>query len=139
MKFNRIDLMNTIENRIAEAYSTANEKYHEAVKEYEYAKDQWLASDHSQYFVDEADKLKGKALREVITTDDLKPFGYSWSDHPARQYVFSASTPKYRKPDVDTLNQLLEFLRAVTDDEVSSSGLRDVGFRNIAQILRNVN
>lgn len=139
MKFNRTELMTTIENRIAEAHVTASEKYAEAVADYKTARELWLASDHGQYFVHEADKLKEKALRDVVTSDDLKPFSYSWSDHPAREHVFSARVPEYQAPNVNTLSQLLEFLRAVTDEEVSSSGLRDVGFRNVAQILRNVN
>lgn len=139
MKFNRIELINTLENRIAEAHATANKDYSEAVKEYEAAKERWLNSDHGQYFLNEADKLKEKAFQKVITTEDLEPFEYSWSSSYARHHVFSAKLPTPPKVNTDTLIHLLVFLKTVTDDEVSSSGLRDVGFRNIAQILRSVN
>lgn len=139
MKFNRIELINTLENRIAEAHATANKEYSEAVKKYMAEKEQWLNSDHGQYFLNEADKLKEKAFQKVITTEDLKPFDCSWSSYPARHHVFSAKLPTPQKVDTGTLSYLLKFLKTVTDDEVSSSGLRDVGFRNIAQILRSVN
>ena len=129
MKFNRETLISTIETRISELVTEAEQAHAEAKVAYEKRKQEWLESEHPRYFGDEAEKLAAKARGgEVITSDTLSPFDHGWRDE-AKEHLFTGEEPSY-------LSNLRDFLQSVTDEEVSSSGLRDVGFRDIARILR---
>lgn len=136
MKFNRETLISTIETRISELVTEAEQAHAEAKVAYEKRKQEWLESEHPRYFGDEAEKLAAKARGgEVITSDTLSPFDHGWRDE-AKEHLFTGEEPSYREPNTEALSNLRDFLQSVTDEEVSSSGLRDVGFRDIARILR---
>lgn len=137
MKFKRTTLINTINEQVVRAYADAQKVFEEDLRKYEEAETKWLCSEHREYFIDVGEALGKKARSaEVITREDLKPFQIDWSSN-ARNHVFNFTFPVLREPDVSALQNLASFLETIADDEVSSSGLRDVGFRNIAQILRN--
>lgn len=134
MKFNRMNLIKSIDENILIIRADARKKYDDAFTEYYDAEREWLASEHPAYFIEAAKELIRHADAEVVTHDTLAPLSNTYGS-PAREHVFSRREPKYVEPDVDELQNLRNFLADVTDEEVSSSGLRDVGFRNLARIM----
>lgn len=135
MKFNRETLLKSIDDRIAQLKSGAEKAFVEETEEYERLKKEWLESDHPTYFLRAADELIKKARSGLIRREDLTPFEVGYRGE-AREEVFRHDRPTYREPNVKNLVSLRDFLRSVTDEEVSSSGLRDVGFRNIAHLMQ---
>lgn len=140
MRFNTQKLLAAVEAEIARREKAAEEAFSKAVEEYEAQKAEWLASDHPAALRDCARLVVEKVRKgRIVTPDDVEPIA---SDrYRAPRHLFYAVEPKRetekRKPNVSRLNDLREVLLAVEDDEITSSGLRDLGFRNIGDILRS--
>lgn len=139
MRFNVRRLLATIDQEIANREERAETVFQQAVAEYEQAKADWLASDHPEALRDCARKIVDKVRKgRVVTPDDVEPIVNN--RYRSESHLFFNVEPKRetntRKPNVERLRDLQAFLLTVSDEEVSASGLRDVGFRDIAGILR---
>lgn len=141
MKFNTTTLRKSVEAEIKRRHAEANKTFKEAQAAHDKAKAEWLASDKPQVIAAAAKRVAEKARRgRVITPEDLRDLSVErWSNSPRN--FFDYPEPERSKVTgatarVETLEALRDFLAAVADDEVTSTGLREVGFRNIAQILR---
>lgn len=138
MKFRTAALVKIVNDEIASRISAAEADLAGAEAEYEREKQEWLASEHPQALATAARSIVEKVRKgRLVTHDDLGAFG---GGYRSANHAFSAIKPeqktKGRQPNVAKLEALRDFLAAVSDDEVTSSGLRDVGFRNIGEIIR---
>ena len=137
MKFNRTTLIASIDAEIVSRKERAEADFQKALAEYEKTKVKWLASEHPQALSDAAKAVVNKVRRgHVVTADDTRALASRYSDSHTFDGVEPSRATKCRQADTAQLQALREFLETVVDDEVTSSGLRDVGFRHIAQILR---
>lgn len=139
MKFKTQKLLDVVESEIARRTTEAEEKYAAAVSEYEQAKAEWLDSEHPDELAKAARRLLDKLRKgRTATPDDLRGFKYGRYGNSrvfrSRKPVKSDAT--FQPSGTAPLENLRTFLLTVADEEVSSTGLRDVGFRNIAGILR---
>lgn len=138
MKFSKKALLKAVDTEIAARTKAAESAYQTAVQEYEQAKVEWLASEHPAALAATAKAVAEKIRKgRVVTADDLKAFGRrSYKEDHAFSGVRPNPETRLRKPNVAKLEALRDFLATVTDDEITSTGLREVGFRNLADILR---
>ena len=136
MKFQTKALLSAIDREIARRDKATEKKNAEERERHAKARREWLDSGAPEQ-LREAFKRLGEKLRRggVVTTDDVRPFAPRWSGEEKITLAPDA------KPTVHTTNygnllNLREFLKTVSDPEVSSAGLRDVGFRDLAGLSR---
>ncbi len=140
MKFSKQTLLKAVESEISRRVKAAEAAYRANLAEYAQSKADWLASEHPAALAEAAKAVVAKVRRgQVVEPNDVKAFdGYA---HRGHGHLFYGTKPerdtKNRQPNVATLEALRDFLATVSDNEVTSSGLREVGFRNIAAILRS--
>lgn len=140
MKFDTAALIQICDTEIEARTRAAEEAFAAAEAEYEQSKAAWLASDHPAALASASRSVLEKVRKgRIVTVDDLKVFGSGRWDGGGN-HAFTGIKPerktKGRQPSLGQIQALRDFLGTVTDAEVTSSGLRDVGFRNIAAIIR---
>lgn len=141
MKFNTATLKKSVETEIKRRHAEADKTFKDAQAAHAQRKAEWLASEHPQILATAAKRVAEKVRKgRVITPADLRDLDPdTWTrgerhafaeEEPTRKSVSGATAR------VETLEALRDFLTSVADAEVTSTGLREVGFRNIAVILR---
>src|SRR3954463_15545212 len=133
MKFNRLDLLAATERAIAAYSERVDARHAEAVAKHEAALADW----HEKYdqtwldFFNEARKQLKKGV-PIKKADLPQERGY----HSGWTATFDNSPPVKDRVNVPRdLTTLASVLRAVTEDEVTQSGLRSLGITTTA--LRN--
>lgn len=143
MKFNKATLLKRVEDEIVAIANQAKADYEKQVERYEEAQRQWLDSKKPVLLKEAAEALlKRLKSNQVIEYPDLDRFRTDRYGRNSEALHFQHDKPK--KPDacpskqVQDLEALRDFLKLVNDEEVTTNGLIDSGFRNIAAILRPV-
>lgn len=140
MKFKTADLLAAVNAEIKRRTTAADKAFSDAQDAYAKGKAEWLASEHPAALATAAKRIAEKVRKgRVVTETDLLDFdtrSYSGPRHAFTWLEPRRETTKGATPYLDKLESLRDFLMAVGDDEITSTGLREVGFRNIAEILR---
>ena len=141
MKFKTADLIKACEAEIARRNKAADKAFADAQIAYAKGKADWLTSEHPTALAAAAKKIVEKVRKgRIVTEADLSEFDTSRYNGPRHAFTWQQpkrETTKGASANLDKLEALRDFLAAVGDDEVTSTGLREVGFRNIAEILRS--
>lgn len=133
MKFNRTALIARIDSEIKRRTDDAaredKRKAEQAIKDREV----WVLK-HADKAKKAAQSITARLKKgEPVTWIDLGlTNGGGYRDWPAGESDGSSPTD----PRTGQLTSLRRFLELVGDDEVTSSGLRDAGYRDLASILR---
>lgn len=140
MKFKTADLLAAVEAEIKRRTTVAEHAFAKAQEDYAKGKAEWLASNHPTALSVAAKRIVEKVRKgRVVTITDLADFDTQSYRGPRHAFTWNEpkrDSTKGATPQLDKLESLRDFLKAVSDDEVTSTGLREVGFRNIAEILR---
>lgn len=137
MKISTKKLLATVEAAIKAEDAEAKRRTREAREKYDKAKADWLASDKPQQLGDHAKAIASKARRQqVITRKDLANLDADGFNGRARDLVFDASEPTPVEPRYGSLVALRDVLKTVTDEEISSTTLREMGFMRLERLLR---
>lgn len=137
MKFNKSALLAATEKAIEAELDRIDAIQAQDVVTYEKAKADWLKSKKPKELKAAATLILGRIERgEVVTPHDGKAFE-KWS--PSNYFHESEPDPERAKklcnPRIRKLEALRDFLTMVTDDEVSTNGLNESGFRNVGSVL----
>jgi len=133
MKFKTIELIARIDDLIAERIKRADDKHAEDVAAHESFRAQWL-DDHGPAYVEFANRIKEKIRKgRPIVQGDL-PQGVIGRYREFATFQ-SSNPPKHQAAQIGDLTTLKAALSAVSDDYVTTTGLREVGFRDIAMLF----
>jgi len=133
MKFKTSDLIARIDDLIAERFKLADEKHVEDVAAHQSFRAQWL-EDHGPAYVEFANRIKEKIRKgRPITQDDL-PAGVIGRYREFETFK-SANPPTKKVPQTGDLTVLKAALSAVSDEYVTTTGLREVGFKDISRLF----
>lgn len=133
MKFDRTDLITRAEAEIQRRKTAAAERDEQAAKDAAAERQEWMDT-KAPHFVVFANRIKDKIRKgRPIVTEDVPPaLRARYSDieffTPPRITAHPAATA--------TLEQLVAVLSAVTDDEVTSAGLVQLGFRDLTRLFQ---
>lgn len=133
MKFNVQNLIATVEQKIEEA-KTRDEEYNKAEQaKVAQRRAEWLEGYGDEY-VAFANKIKEKIRkgRPILASDVPEKLrdGYS-----TRLYTFEAYRPKTRELGSPEMQSLLKALRAITDEEITPTALKSLGFNNLRALF----
>lgn len=129
MKFNRASLINTVKDMIDLAHDLAVKQ--NAAAEVKAATERELyVHTTAELWTEFADIIRKRVRQgEPIVPNDV-PASLSRSNYGTREprFFYPQTATRYQ-PHTAALEALLRILNACTDDEVSSSALRDLGFQ----------
>ena len=139
MKFRTQRLIEVVKAEIAKREADHEATLQLVQKEYDEARAKWLDSEKPDIVREAARAIVRKVGRgQVITLKDTEVL----TDR-GQSYIFLRSEPEndYRvirrgKPNVEALQGFLAILESIEDETVTSTALRELGYRNIAPILR---
>jgi hypothetical protein len=136
MKFNTQELINRIDVLIQARIDDADAKTQESAAAVEASREKWL-KDYGPGFVVLADRIKEKIRKDrPIVADDLPPT--IMDRYGSRIQYFSPERPRKYDAQLDDLKTLRATLEAVTDETITTTGLREIGFKNISDLFRTV-
>jgi hypothetical protein len=136
MKFNTKDLIARIDVLIQARIDDAEAKTQESAAKTEASREKWLR-DYGPGFVVFANRIKEKIRKDrPITPDDLPP--EIMDRYASRVQYFSPERPRKYDAQLDDLKTLRVTLEAVTDETITTTGLREIGFKNISDLFRTV-
>lgn len=134
MKFKTTELIARIDVLIAERVQAAEDKHLKAVADIESARSAWL-EEHGPDYVEFANRIKEKIRKNrPILLDDI-PTGARGRYNEFATYR-AGSNPTKREADCSDLLTLKATLGAIADEYVTTTGLREIGFKNIADLFR---
>lgn len=132
MKFNVQNLIATVEQKIAEA--KARDEAHNKAEQEKVGQHraEWL-EEYGDEYVAFANKIKEKIRkgRPILQSDVPEKLG-GWN---RRFNVFDVYRPKTREPGSPELESLLKALRAITDEEITPTALKSLGFNNLRALF----
>lgn len=134
MKFKTADLIARIDILITERVEAAKTADAKALKDHEQNRSGWLEA-HGDAYVKFANTVKEKIRKgRPILASDI-PDGVK---NRYREFaLFSATQPPKPVPArLDDLETLKSALSAVADEYVTTTGLREIGFKDIARLFR---
>ena len=142
MKFNRVALLEAIDRSIEKEQIALTDADNAAMVMYEEAKHDWL---HSK----KPEKLRIAAQRvvtlvdkgELVVKSDLTPLQTSRYDGGSHHFSMDKPKPIQQNtcnPTIKKLEALRDFLQLATDEDVTTNGLNESGFRNIGALLNSV-
>lgn len=133
MKFRTADLIARIDALIEERKAVAEARTAEDKAAAEKARQDWLVA-HSDAYVEFANRIKDKIRKGRPITMDDRPDGLrdKWQSLP----FFDASKPKVHTAQTADLETLRATLTAVEDEYVTTTSLREIGFKDVARLFR---
>lgn len=136
MKFNTKDLINRIDVLIQARVDDAESKTKEAAAAGEKQREQWI-EEYADGFAVFANRIKEKIRKDrPITASDIPP--EIMDRYASRIQYFSPERPRKYDAQLDDLKTLRMTLEAVTDESITTTGLREIGFKNISDLFRMV-
>lgn len=139
MKFKRTDIIDAIEKRIKtieDANATALRKHEWGVAD---AARKWRVENRQKWldFAEQITVCMMDSNSDVITAEDLPKNGESrgWSDRLA---VFNKPFDSYKPVSTDSLESAKAVLEASPDEYITSSGLKEIGFKDINRLMGSV-
>lgn len=133
MKFNRTDLIDRAEAEIQRRKDAAAEADAQAAKDAVTQRQEWLDTKGPGYVLF-ANRIKDKIRKgRPIVQDDIPQEIRTRYD---RIDVFSDPRRTTTTPEVAHLERFISVLSAVTDDEVTSTGLVQLGYRDLTKLFR---
>jgi hypothetical protein len=134
MKFKTSELIARIDTLIVERENAAEEKHVQAVADVEAARTTWL-QDHGPAYLEFANRIKEKIRKDrpILLEDIPQAVRARYNEYA---YFRPSSPPKKREAEYGELLTLKATLAAITDEHVTTTGLREIGFKNIADLFR---
>lgn len=133
MKFDRTDLIARAEAEIQRRKDAAAEADAQAANDAASRREEWLDTKGPGYVLF-ANRIKDKIRKgRPIVQDDIPQEIRARYD---RIDVFSDPRRTPTVADTGTLERFISVLSAVTDDEVTSAGLIQLGFRDLTRLFR---
>ena len=131
MKIDRKKLIAELEAAVRRLEAAADAKLVKQQEEYDRAAEAWTKTS-AHHAEAAAATIKSKLRKgQPVTCRDL---GTQRFNHP--HWAFDGERPAKRtEPDTGHHRALITFLQTVTDDEVTSSALRDAGFRDFRHLV----
>ena len=133
MKFSRTEMITRAQAEIERRKAAHAVAVAEAESRCDQARADW-ARDHLPAYNEFANTIKRKARKgQPIVKDDIprtitNRYGDSLN-------VFNQPRPDQAKPNVEGLERLISLLNAVTDDEITSTGLVSLGYRDLSRLF----
>lgn len=136
MKFNTQELIKRIDVLIQVRIDEAEAQTKDAAAAVEASREKWL-NDYGPGFVVFANRIKDKIRKNrPVTSADFPPeIMDKWG---SRIQYFSPETVRKYAANLDDLKTLRVTLEAVTDESITTTGLREIGFKNISDLFRTV-
>jgi len=133
MKFDRSDLIARAEAEIQRRKDAAAEANQQAIKDSADQRQEWLDTKGPEYVIF-ANRIKDKIRKgRPIVKDDI-PQGIRSRYSEIELFSDPRRTPAVA--DTVTLERFVSVLSAVTDGEVTSAGLIQLGFRDLTRLFR---
>lgn len=132
MKFNVQNLIATVEQKIEES-KILDEKFNKAeqAKVAQHRAD-WL-EEYGDEYVAFANKIKEKIRKgRPILGSDVPEKIAGWN---RRFKTFEAYRPRTREVGSPELDSLLKALRSITDEEITPTALKSLGFKNLRDLF----
>jgi hypothetical protein len=134
MKFNTKELINRIDVLIQARIDEAEAKTQKSAADVEVSREKWL-KEYGPGFALLANRIKDKIRKDrPITASDIPPeIMDKWGN---RIQYFSPEKPRKYEASLEDLKTLRGTLEAVTDETITTTGLREIGFKNISTLFR---
>lgn len=133
MKFKTAELIARVNKKIDDEVKRAEERNRKDLEEIEQAREEWF--EKSEYWVVFANRIKDKIRkgRPILPTDVPKEIQVSsFSRDPA---FFRKKEPAKYEPHTKNLEAMKKLLESITDEEVTTTGLKEIGFKDIRSLF----
>lgn len=133
MKFNVQNLIATVEQKIAEAKTHDEEHNKKELSKVNQLRENWL-EEYGDEYVALANKIKEKIRknRPILPSDIPEKLQRGYRG-PLETY--SKYSPRTRPVGSPELESLLKALRSISDDEISPTALKSLGFTNLRELF----
>ncbi|KUM29341.1 hypothetical protein AQ436_06525 [Arthrobacter sp. EpRS66] len=134
MKFNVKNLISTVEQKIKEAEAWAHTANADELAKVEQHRQEWLDTYKASYS-SFADKIKEKLLNnQPILRSDI-PEGLEERGYRVNLPTYSEYQPKSHLPMTGDLPAILKVLKSITDEEITPTALKSLGFQNLRDLF----
>lgn len=136
MKFRTDHLISRIETIMAERMRRTQELKEQDAREAQEARDTWLR-EMQPHWTEFGVALQERLRSGEPVTYDIVPEALQKSSYNRNELHFHVpAKPVERKADIEDLRALKRMLIAVQDDHITTSGLAEIGFRDVASLFR---
>ena len=134
MKFNVKNLIATVEQKIKDAEEQAVKANAEEQAKVAKHRQEWLDTNKANYIAF-ADKLKEKLRKDrPILAGDV-PEGLSDNRYRFELPIYREYKPVKHQPMTGELNAILKVLTSITDEEITPTALKSLGFGNLRDLF----
>lgn len=134
MRFKTSELIKNVENKI-EATKLLIEKQNKAETAKVAEHRAKYLKDHSDAWIAFANKIREKTRKERPILDSDIPHELNRSRFRGELDTFRPYEPRIKEVDVSGLESLLAALKSITDEEVSPTGLKNLGFKDLSRLF----
>lgn len=132
MKFKTAELIKRIDDLIILREQNAETKHAEAVQQHAAKRSEWL-EEYGPAYVEFANRIKEKIRKDrPILESDIPERIRNRYGYP---HFREGKAPEKQAARIGELRTLKAALEAVTDEYVTTTGLREVGFKNIPSLF----
>lgn len=134
MKFNVKNLIATVEQKIKDAEEFAVKANAEEQAKVAKHRQEWLDTNKANYLAF-ADKLKEKLRKDrPILASDI-PEGLNENRYRMELPIYREYQPTKHHPMTGELNAILKVLNSITDEEITPTALKSLGFSNLRDLF----